>query len=369
MDSTLAPLPSTPVSAPATVPPASGEPLEAGTPPAAPKGLSRQQKAAVIVQFLLSEGASLPLGDLSEDAQEELTAQIGRMRLVDRDTLREVVHEFVSEMESIGLTFPGGIEGALGVLDGHISPATAARLRREAGIAAKGNPWERIAAQEPERLLQLLEEESTEIGAVLLSKLHVAKAATLLGMLPGQRARELSYAISRTGKILPETVRRIGVSLAGQLAAEPLPAFDDEPVKRIGEILNFSRTETRDDVLAGLEETDSDFAAEVRRAIFTFNDIPERISPRDVPRIIRAVEQAAMVTAFAYADGKPPLEAAREHLLGNMSKRMADALRDEVSEATAPERAVAEDAMNQILMAIRDLADNGDITLISTEAD
>ena len=58
---------------------------------------------------------------------------------------------------------------------------------------------------------------------------------------------------------------------------------------------------TRDDMLSGLEETDAGFAEQVRRAIFTFENIPDRIEPRDIPKILREVDQAQIVNALAAA--------------------------------------------------------------------
>lgn len=332
-----------------------------------PRTLSKKQKAAVVVRLLLSEGAELPLDTLEDRTQVELTAQMSRMRLIDRATLKSVVEEFADELEAVGLHFPSGIEGALSVLDGHISAATAARLRREAGIAAKGDPWERIAALEPERLVKVLEEESVEVGAVMLSKLNVSKAAELLGMVPGERARRLSYAISRTGSVEPETVKRIGLSLVGQLDAEPVTAFDDGPVARVGAILNSSRSMTRDEVLAGLDETDSDFAAEVRKTIFTFANVPARIPPREVPRILRAVDQAQLVVALAHAGRSPATEEAADFILENISKRMAEQLREEVTQTGQVSAAAGEEAMGAIIAEIRRLVDAGELVLIMEE--
>ncbi len=329
--------------------------------------LNRRQKAAVIVQLLLSEGEKIPLEALPDDLQAALTSQLGEMRTIDRDTLHSVVGEFVDDMDSIGLTFPGDIAGALGVMDGHISPATSARLRREAGVAARGDPWERIAGLSADRLIRVLEEESIEVGAVMLSKLTVSLAAELLGMLPGQQARELSYAISRTGKVVPETVQRIGLSLAAQLDAEPIRAFESGPVERIGAILNFSRAATRDDVLAGLDETDAEFAAEVRRAIFTFANIPARITQRDIPRVVRGIDQPMLVSALGFCTGVSTMETARDYILENMSKRMADTLREEINEAGKISETVGEEAMNAVVSEIRRLVEEGELLLIAED--
>ncbi|RYH09850.1 flagellar motor switch protein FliG [Tropicimonas sp. IMCC6043] len=341
--------------------------MPAAAPPAPRKQLSRQQKAAVVVQLLLAEGAAPPLSDLPETYQVAITRTLSEMRSVDRDTLQAVISEFVSEMDSIGLTFPGGMEDALGAVDGHISAATSSRLRREAGIAARGDPWDRISGLAPERLIKVLEQESTEVGAVMLSKLSVAQAAKLLGMLSGMRARELSYAISRTGYVLPETVQRIGLSLASQLDAEPMSAFDVDPVERVGAILNYSRAATRDEVLVGLDETDAEFAAEVRRAIFTFANIPARVTERDIPKIVRGIEQSVLVKALASCEGDGTMEAARDYVLDNISKRMAESLREEIAEAGKVSAVEGEEAMNAVVSEIRRLVEVGEVLLLAEE--
>ena len=135
--------------------------------PGQPLAMTGRVKAAVIVRLLLAEGSPLPLSSLPEHMQAALTEQIGRMRLVDRTTLGAVVEEFLSELEQVGLSFPGGIEGALSMMDGHISTTAANRLRRLASASGKADPWDRIVVLEEDRLLPVLEEESEEVAAVM----------------------------------------------------------------------------------------------------------------------------------------------------------------------------------------------------------
>ncbi len=336
--------------------------------PLAPSTMTGRQKAAIIVRLLLSEGGNLPLRDLPDHLQAALTEQIGSMRSVDRDTLRNVVEEFLTRLESVGLSFPGGIDGALQMLDGHISATAASRLKRLASASAKADPWDRIAALDPEKLLPVLTEESVEVGAVMLSKLAVSRAAELLGKLPGDRARRIAYAVSQTGNIDPETVRQIGLSLVGQLEAQPIRAFDTDPVERVGAILNFSPAATRDDVLQGLTETDTDFATQVRRAIFTFADIPARIEGRDISKVTRGVDQATLINALAGAAGDDD-RAAAEFILSNMSQRMAASLREEMAERGKVKDKDAEAAMTAIIVAIRDLESAGELVLKTSDED
>jgi len=325
--------------------------------------LSRAQKAAIIVRFLMNEGADVSLAELPDALQARLTTQMGSMRYVDRSTLAEVVAEFANELEGMGLTFPRGLPGALSALDGRISPQTADRLRKEAGVRQNGDPWELVKATAPDMLAPILEEESAEVAAVILSKLDVARAADLLGRLPGAVARRITYAISQTGSVSPEAVDRIGLALAAQLQDVPESAFAEGAVERVGAILNYSAATIRDEVLEGLEETDQDFAALVRRAIFTFVHLPDRVKPSDVPRILREVDQPVQADALAGAqDGE--LAPVAEFLLSNMSKRMSETLREEIAERGRVRPRQAEAAQTEIVNAVRRLEAAGEISLV-----
>ena len=298
----------------------------------APAKLTRKAKAAIVVRLLLNEGADIPLEELPEELQMQLTQQMGAMRFVDRDTLATVVAEFAAELESIGLSFPGGIVGALEALDGRISKQTAARLRKEAGVRQGGDPWERLRALGADTLLPVLQNESIEVAAVLLSKLDVKRAAELLGKLPGPEARRITYAVSLTSAVTPEAVDRIGLSLAAQLETVPLNAFETGPVERVG-------------------------------AIFTFGNIPKRIATRDIPRVVKVLDQDVLVTALAGAKDAG-LQPTADFILENMSGRMADQLREAVEERGSVKSADMEEATGQIVQAIRAMESAGELLLI-----
>jgi flagellar motor switch protein FliG len=328
--------------------------------------LSRKQKAAIMVRFLLSEGADLDFRTLPDALQAELTRQIGDMGLVDRETLAQVVSEFAGQLEQIGVTFPHDLAGALTILDGRIHPRTAARLRSQAGVRQYADPWDRIRSMTPESLIPIFESEAIEISAVVLSKLDVPHAAEVLTLLPGDRARRITFAMSQTAAVTPDTVDRIGLSLAAQLDAQPERAFDVDPEKRVGAILNMSSSETRDDLLAALEGEDSDFASRVRKTIFTFKDIPTRIASLDIPKVTRAVDQANLVGALAYAP-VADLGNVADFILGNLSGRMADTLRDEIAEHGPIKPKAGEEAFTAVVAAIRQLESDGEISLVSEE--
>lgn len=332
-----------------------------------PRRISQQEKAAIIVRLLLAEGAPLPLADLPEDHQTRLAEQMARMGIIDRATLTATVQEFLAALDATGLTFPDDLDGALALVNDHISPNAASRLRRMAAGVTKADPWERIAALPPEDLLPLLAEEAPETAAVALSKLPVPRAADLLSRMPGDRARRIALAMSRTAATAPETLLRIGQSLVAQLDTRPPRAFQTGPVARIGAILNVSSSTTREDVLAGLDEGDSAFAEQVRKAIFTFAHIPARIAPRDLPRVLRATDPAQITTAFAAASADPALAPVVEDILAALSPRMVQQMRDDMAARGKVTPKDADAAYTALITAIRQLEAAGELTLKQDE--
>lgn len=323
--------------------------------------LTRPQKAAVLVRLLLSHEVSPGLDKLTPMQQGRLARAMSGLGQIDRTMLAEIVTEFTEQLESLGVSMPHGMHAALELLDPYISPLARDGLNAEAEIGDGTDPWLRLAAMEPERLRPLLDSESAEICAILLSKLNVAKAAKLLSDVPPDRARIIAHAVSLTDTVRPETIRKIGEQLHTQVVAAPKRAFKNDPVNRIGSILNATHTAAREAVLDGLEQADADFAAAVRKAIFTFPHIPARVDPADVPRIVGAVEDRTISIALAAGFEKAPMAA--EFLLANMSKRMAEQLRASAEALGTPKPEPGEAAMQAVIAAIRTMEEAGQLRL------
>ncbi len=106
----------------------------------------------------------------------------------------------------------------------------------------------------------------------------------------------------------------------------------------------------------------------MRKAIFTFANIPARIAPRDCARIVREVDQKALTQAVAAALGAGGvLEAAAEYVLANISQRLASQIREEAGELGAVKPRDSEEAMAAIVGRIRELEAAAQIFLIAGE--
>lgn len=335
------------------------------TPPARPRAktdhLTGTQKAAVIVRVLLAEGVEFPFGSIPSADQTDMTRALASLRLIDKPTMCAVVEEFVEMLEQVGLSFPENIEDALQLLDGKLDAQATRQLRALSRGRDGTDTWAQIELAEDSDLIRILQQESTVVGAVVLSKLSTEKAAALLSALPGNVAQSLAFSVARTETIAPEAVARIGGALAEQLRDKPARAFSNPSTRRIGDILNSTNSALRDQLLSGLAQSDQVFADGVRKSIFTFQDIADRVAPRDVARLFRSLSEDDLRTILAAKDSA--CTATMDFLLDNMSKRLAEGLREDAATLPSPSAKALEAAQARISGVVRAMADAGTLTL------
>ncbi|WP_134681191.1 FliG C-terminal domain-containing protein [Paracoccus ravus] len=327
--------------------------------------LTERQKAAIIVGVVLGEGDEIDLSRLPASAQAGLAQEMSLMGLIDRDTRNAVITEFCDRLDAIGLSFPGDIDGTLDLLESHLSADTSDNLRRLAALNGAGDPWDRIAMLAPRILAELARTEALEIAAVMFSKLPVPRAAEVFAMLDPERSRQIAYAISLTGMVEAPSLRKIGQALIHAADAIPRPALEGKPAEKVGAILNSSTAATRDNVLDGLDAQDSDFAGKVRRTIFAWPNIPERIDLRDVPRIVREIDATVLAKAMAGAEGKDAPTV--EFLFSALPTRLADTIRDEIEGLGKVLATDSEEARDQLIATIRRMESDGELFLVAAQ--
>ncbi|MDB5665298.1 FliG C-terminal domain-containing protein [Cypionkella sp.] len=105
----------------------------------------------------------------------------------------------------------------------------------------------------------------------------------------------------------------------------------------------------------------------MRKAIFTFVHLPQRVLGRDIPKLIRIVDQPQLITALAASADNPDWQLTADFILSNMSQRMAQGLREEMETRGRVKEKDAEDAMNQIIAAVRQLEAAGELVLVQDE--
>jgi flagellar motor switch protein FliG len=339
-------------------------------PPAAAgeRQLTRQQKAAIIIGALGPEAAGPLLERLDEASLRGFAEGMAQLRRIEPETVSRTIREFLEELTRPTPRLAGGLKTARGMLEQHVDEGTLMRILDDVDVPSVHNVWRKLSRVDEDALAEFLKREHPQTAAVVLSKLSSELAARVLSRFEPDRARDVVLGITKTQSLDPRVIETIGASVSRDfLAGQNADGFRRNPAERVGAIMNFTAAEIRNHVLEHIAETQPDFAEEIKRKMFTFEDIPARVESRDVASLVREADRDALLRALAGARESAP-EAA-EFVLSNISSRMAEQLREELGEIGKVRRKESEAAQAEIIMTVRALVERGDMRLVVGEDD
>ncbi len=327
-------------------------------------GLTAPEKAAILARLLLAAGDDSPITGLPPEQAARLIRAMCCLKPVSAETTLAVIDEFLENLGPLNLRFPTSIEDALALLPSAPDDEVRSLLFGPPKPPEEDTDnWGRIAALDVDLLVEILSDQTPQVCAILLSRLKPTLSAEIVSRLDEAHANATLVAAATMGQISQETLTATAQALMQIVDARnqtgPLPG---SPVERVAEIMNFTPGSQRDALLEKLAESDPEMAEEIRKNMFTFADIPARINENDVSKVVRAADNQMLVTALKGA-GEKHADVV-DFLLGNISKRLAEQLREEVGELPPVTERDADAAMNTIIATIRDLEQAGEITLV-----
>jgi flagellar motor switch protein FliG len=322
--------------------------------------LTKPQKAALLIGALGKVSAKPVLESLDEAALRHFAAAMSTLRQIRPDTINLVIDEFLIELESAGLVVAGGLNHVRELLKDYVSDAVIERIMAEINQTDQRDIWHDIIAAPAGALADVLAPEHPQIAAVVIARLSAERAAEILTRFDSDHARDIVIALSDSRELGSDVLAEIGRVLHEGLSSQPKHK-PSPPTDRIGSIMNFTPGPIRDHILAHFESTNPQTSAAIRRKMFTFEDISTRIAPRDIGTIAQAIDENTLLRALVGAE-KNAAET-RDFVLGNMSKRMASQLEESMAELGTVKPADSDLAQLDVIRTIRQLVDDGTITL------
>lgn len=225
-------------------------------------------------------------------------------------------------------------------------------LPAEGGEAppALGHRFDFLAAQGPSRLAKLIGGEPPAELALLFASLSAShpdlSAALFAELAPAARA-EVSRALAGLTETDPERLAALEARLRG------LVDFGVRGAERLGAILSRLPAEQREPLLEDAASAHPDVAEELRRALFSFEDVAS----------LRDADFRRLISAVPYADWGVALRGADEALAARVEGELEPGPRGLVREAMERPhpRADVVSARSKVVTAALDLAARGQI--------
>jgi flagellar motor switch protein FliG len=327
---------------------------------AEPKNLSIDKIIAMLLLSLDQELSAKVLRNFNDDTVDKVTRAMQELQemAIDRETVRGVYQKTVERMRQGGMAL-GDVSGLMrNVLSRAFGEQRSGDVARRANsdILAK-RPFAMFEQLTAEDLANLLTEEHPQISAVFIAHLDRKKGGEVLKFLDEELRADLVHRVATLDRTPADVVQRVLEVMRKKVKDLGLTTLRSEPkawVKAAASLLN-NLGGGEKAVLEKIEQADANIAGAIREEMFTFDDI-QKLDKKSMQKILAAVDSRQLAVSLKAAI--PPVE---QSILGNLSKRASDMVREERDNLGPTPLTEVLTAQNEILKMIRDLMDKGEI--------
>lgn len=321
-------------------------------------GLSGKQKAAILLISLGPEKSAKIFSQLHEDEVEELTLEIANMRKINPEDKEKVLEEFYQVCLAQEFISEGGISYAKEVLEKAMGSQKALEIINKLTASLQVRPFDFVRKAEASQLLNFIQNEHPQTLALILSYLSASQAATILAALPQDKQADVAQRIATMDSTSPEVIKEVELVLERKLSSMVTQDYASTGgIQSIVDILLAVDRGTEKFIMETLEIQNAELADEIRKRMFVFEDIMN-LDSVSIQRFIREIENSDLAIAL-----KGSTEEVREIIFANMSKRMAEMLREDMEFMGPVRLRDVEEAQQKIVNVIRKLEEAGEIII------
>jgi len=318
--------------------------------------LTGLQKSAILLVTMGAETSAQIFKHFNDDAVEELTKEIIKLKDIHPSISEAVTDEFYHMILAREYLLEGGISYARRVLDKAVGNQRAKEILNRVQNSIQQKGFSMLNDVDPNQLLNFIQKEHPQTIALVLSQIDRRQAAMIISELPPKIQSNVIYRIATMDQVSPELVKEVEDVLESRVDFSAL-GRKIGGVKAVAEMLNLVGQSTEKSVLQALVKKDAKLAEDVEKLMFIFEDVM-LLNDRSVQKIIARVDNRDLALALKAASDET-----KEKILNNLSERAAVMLNEEM-EFMGPVRLKdVEDAQQKIIEIIRKMEEEGEIVI------
>ena len=211
---------------------------------------------------------------------------------------------------------------------------------------------------DPRSVADLIRNEHPQIQAIVTAYLDGDQAAEVLANLSEKMRLDIIMRVAALDTVQPAALQELNDILEKQFSGNAGSQTKDiGGTKVAAEIMNNLDSSIEGELMDSIREVDEDLSTQIQDLMFVFDNLAD-VDDRGIQALLREVSSEVLILALKGAD-----EELKEKIFGNMSKRAAELLRDDL-EAKGPVKvSEVENAQKEILVIARRMADSGEISL------
>jgi flagellar motor switch protein FliG len=223
---------------------------------------------------------------------------------------------------------------------------------------------EQLKWMDTRSIADLVRVEHPQIVATILSLLDADQSAAVLGMLAENMRSDILMRIAKMETIQPAAIKELDEMMEKQLSgSDSVKASAVGGIDAAANILNYMEGNLTEEMMETINENDEVLGQEIQDKMFVFADLIN-VDDRGIQSILREVSTDQLLLAL-----RGVTEELKAKIFGNMSKRAAEMLADDLEAAPPTKLSQVEQSQKDILVIAKKLADSGEIMLGSGGGD
>lgn len=320
--------------------------------------LSGTDRAAVLLMSLGEDNAAGVLKHMGPKEVQRIGSAMASLQSISRQDMNRVLQDFVQTVEQQTALGVGSDDYVRKVLTSALGDEKAGNVidRILTGRQSKG--LEALKWMDARAVADLIRGEHPQIIAIVLSFLDADQAAEVLGQLPDAAQPEIIMRIATLDTVQPHALEELDQILEKQFTIKtPSQPAAMGGIKNAANIMNLLEPTIESRIIEQIHRADEKLGGSIQDLMFTFDNFLD-LDDRSIQALLREVSGDGLVIALKGAD-----EAVREKIFGNMSKRAAEILRDDLDSKGPVRLSEVEAAQKEILNTVRRMAESGEIML------
>ncbi len=321
-------------------------------------GMTGKEKAAALLITLGPDKSAKIFKHLQEEEIEELTLEIASMRKISPAEKEKVLEDFYQVCLAQEYISEGGIHYAKEVLEKALGSQKAFDIINKLTASLQVRPFDFARKAEASQLLNFIQNEHPQTIALILAYLSPQQAGQILSALPQTKQAEVAKRIATMDRTTPEIIKEVESVLESKLSALVTQDYTSAGgIQTIVDLLNSVDRGTEKYIMETLEIEDVELAEEIKKRMFVFEDIVT-LDSTSIQRFIREVDNNELAIAL-----KGATEEVQEIIFKNMSKRMAEMIKEDMEFMGPIRLRDVEEAQQKIVNIIRKLEEAGEIII------
>lgn len=329
---------------------------------ATPAELTRPQKLAVLLCMLGPESAAQILKHFDEREMELIIGEMGKLELISHALQEQVLKEFADVAVVASTSVAGGEEIVRLTLEKAVGQSRAAsivgRNGGHKGDVDQNDILRPILNADPRELFNAIKTEHPQTIALMTSYFPPEKASAFLNQCPVELRDKI---IERYATLQPtpiEVIEKIVAIVSRKLGVKATRAISETGgVKSAATLLNALERTMSKTVLTSIEERNPDLSKSIRAKMFMFEDII-RLDNAALQKVMREVDTKDLTVSLKKASYQ-----VKAALLGSISKRAAETVKEEMAFLGNLKAKEIEAAQTRIVDIVRRLEGEGEIDL------